>query len=866
MGANLSPEVLADLIKHEQLRRAAENSLYEFVKQSWATVEPGVPFIPSWHIEEICTHLEAVSNGEIRRLLINIPPRHALRLGTPIPTTNGFKAIEDVQPGDFVFGVSGQPTQVLGKSEVFTARDIYRCWTDDRTYIDTDGEHLWTVRLTRDLGIFHTYTTEQLWMREQGWFLRTKRGGGVDMRPSIRSKDFRQPMLPDAKAAVYPEKELPIPPYVLGSWLGDGSSHDSRIACHISDQPETRAAYEALGVKTTDQKHQDSFGCLGMRDKLRSLNLLQNKHIPQQYLEASVTQRFELLRGLMDTDGCASKSGQLIFSQKKEAFVDQFCELLRSLGIKAFKTEHASWIGEKSYGTQFLVTFHAQDIFKLQRKEARTKKTERKFGRYLKVEKLEVQDKTQCLAVAAPDGLFQAGRGYICTHNSKSTIVSVMWPMWEWIKAPEQKFLAASYSGTLSIRDNLKARRLIQSPWYQERWGHVFTLSGDQNAKQRFENNKTGYRIATSVGGTATGEGGSRLVLDDPHGAQDAQSEAMRNSSLEWFDQVWSTRLNNPKTDAMVTVMQRLHEKDISGHILTDLSGWEHICIPAEWDCTPRKTSLGGYDPRTKEGELICPARFGLKEIAQLKISLGVYGSAGQLQQRPSPAGGGILKTSNFKLWPASRPIPDLFFIVQSYDTAFTEKTSGDPTGCCVWGIFEHDKRRHVLLLDCWNEHLGYPTLKKRVIDDWQARYGGEKNNILKPSRKADVILVEAKGSGQSLLQDLRMSNIPVVPYNPGRADKISRAHLVAPLLESGVFWVLESNKNKGCYRTWVEPFMKQLEQFPAGEHDEMVDCLTQAAIYLRDVGHLEVTVVADEDPDERDYHAAKQLAENPYA
>lgn len=453
-------------------------------------------------------------------------------------------------------------------------------------------------------------------------------------------------------------------------------------------------------------------------------------------------------------------------------------------------------------------------------------------------------------------------------RHSKSTIVSVMWPMWEWIRAPNQKFLAASYSGTLSIRDNLKARRLIQSPWYQERWSHVFKLSGDQNAKQRFENDKTGYRIATSVGGAATGEGGSRLILDDPHGAQDAQSEAMRETALEWFDQVWATRLNNPKTDAMVVVMQRLHAKDISGHILASSNGWEHICIPAEWDGVPRKTSLGNYDPRTKEGDLICPERFGRKEIEQLKVSLGSYGTAGQLQQRPAPSGGGILKTENFRLWPNSKPIPDLFFIVQSYDTAFTEKTSGDPTGCCVWGIFEYENKRQVLLLDCWNEHLPYPKLKQRVMDDWQAKYGGEKNNLMKPSRKPDVILVEAKGSGQSLLQDLRTSNIPAVPYNPGRADKITRAHMTTPLLETEIFWVLESAKNPGKPRTWVAPFITQLEQFPAGEHDEMVDCFTQAVIYLRDIGQLEFAVVPDEDPEEIDYDARKKHRQvvNPYA
>ena len=451
-------------------------------------------------------------------------------------------------------------------------------------------------------------------------------------------------------------------------------------------------------------------------------------------------------------------------------------------------------------------------------------------------------------------------------RHSKSTIVSVMWPMWEWISSPEQKFLAASYSATLSIRDNLKSRRLIQSPWYQDRWGSGFALAGDQNAKQRYENDKTGYRLATSVGGTATGEGGSRLILDDPHGAQDAQSDAMRETALEWFDMVWSTRLNNPKTDAMVTVMQRLHRKDISGHILEDIKGWEHLCIPAEYDGKKRRTVLGPYDPRKKEGDLICPDRFGPAEIKTLKQLLGEYGVAGQLQQAPSPEGGGILKTEHIRLWPANKPLPDLFFVLQSYDTAFTDKTQGDPTGCQVWGVFEHERRRNLLLLDCWNEHLGYPKLKERVMQDWQARYGGVKNDVMKPSRKPDVLLIEAKGSGQSLIQDLRVSNIPAVPYNPGRADKTGRAHVAAPLLESDVIWVLESKRDQGRPITWARPMLDQMISFPRGEHDEMVDCFTQAVIYLRDINQLEVAVVPHDEVEEVDYAARKHARRNPYS
>jgi predicted phage terminase large subunit-like protein len=448
-------------------------------------------------------------------------------------------------------------------------------------------------------------------------------------------------------------------------------------------------------------------------------------------------------------------------------------------------------------------------------------------------------------------------------RHSKSTIVSVMWPAWEWLTDPAQKFLCASYSGNLSTRDNLKTRRLLQSPWYQERWGHMFAFAGDQNAKQRFENDKTGYRLATSVGGTATGEGGSRLILDDPHGAQAAQSEVMRESDLEWFDMVWSTRLNNPKTDAMVTVMQRLHERDISGHILEDIKGWEHICIPAEWDGKTRKTSLGAYDPRKVKGELICPERFGPKEITTLKQLLGTYGTAGQLQQDPTPSEGGILKTAHFNLWPAKSGLPPFEYILQSYDCAFTEKTTGDPTACSVWAMFTHKGVRNAMLIDAWDEHLSYPDLRARAVKDWTTEYGGmTKDSPYSRAKRPDRILVEAKASGQSLLQDLRLAKVPAVGYNPGQADKVSRAHQAAPTLELGLLWVPESGKNPGHPVSWAGAFLKQLGKFPVAEHDDYVDTFTQAIIYLKNDGWFELPQAKDVD----EPRISNKPRVNPYA
>ena len=449
-------------------------------------------------------------------------------------------------------------------------------------------------------------------------------------------------------------------------------------------------------------------------------------------------------------------------------------------------------------------------------------------------------------------------------RHSKSTVLSVLFPAFEWTSAlhTHERYLCASYSALLSMRDSVKTRRLIQSPWYQANWGEQFILAPDQNAKMRFENDKTGYRLATSVGGSATGEGGSRLILDDPHSAQDAQSDVMRESTIEWFDTVWSTRLNDPKRDAMVTIMQRLHEGDISGHIL-DLGGWEHLMIPAEYDGVKRFTVLGAYDPRVEIGQLICPERFGEREITELKQLLGIFGTAGQLQQDPSPAEGGILKTRFLQLWPVDRGLPAFEYILQSYDTAFTERTTGDPTACSVYGVFTYEKTRHVMLIDAWSAHISYPELRARAIKDWTTEYGGAtKANPFARARRPDRVLVEAKASGQSLLQDLRLARVPAVGYNPGHADKISRAHQAAPMLELGCLWVPESGKNRGHPVSWAADFIKQLEKFPRGVHDDYVDTFSQAVIYLKNDGWFALPVAAD--PDEPPPHRRERV--NPYA
>lgn len=234
-------------------------------------------------------------------------------------------------------------------------------------------------------------------------------------------------------------------------------------------------------------------------------------------------------------------------------------------------------------------------------------------------------------------------------RHGKSLIVSVFWPTWVWTFAPEFRWLFSSYAQSLSTRDSLKCRRIIQSRWYQSRWGARVNLTSDQNVKTRFENDRSGYRIATSVGGAGTGEGGDAVVVDDPHNVKKAESDLDREGIRHWWDEVMSTRLNDPKTGVRVMVMQRVHEEDLAGHVL-DRGGYEHLCIPAEYEPTTTVTSLGWSDPRTEEDELLWEERIPRPVLEKLKIDLGIYGTAGQLQQRPSPRGGGMFQREWFEV------------------------------------------------------------------------------------------------------------------------------------------------------------------------------------------------------------------------
>ena len=381
----------------------------------------------------------------------------------------------------------------------------------------------------------------------------------------------------------------------------------------------------------------------------------------------------------------------------------------------------------------------------------------------------------------------------------KSIAVSVAWPAWVLGKDPNSKFLASSYSDKLTLKHSVDCRLVVQSAWYRRTFPGV-QLVKDQNEKSKFVTTARGHRIATSTGGTATGEGGDYLIVDDPHDPRRAVSNVERKKTLEWFDQTFYSRLNNKKTGVIVVVMQRLHEKDLSGHLIGQ-GGWEHLKVPAVAE-TKTIIDFGSIRKIRKPGDILHPEREGTAQLSETKRILGTYGYAGQYQQDPVPAEGGMIKRHWVRRYktPPANPIR----IVQSWDTAYKPGQLNDPSACSTWA----ETPFAYYLLDVWRDRVTYPGLKstaKSLAEKW------------KPS----AILVEDKASGQSLIQDLQeKTRLPVIAINPEN-DKLTRMSTQSSMFEAGKIFVPES-------ASWLPDYERELFTFPLAEHDDQVDSTSQ--------------------------------------
>jgi predicted phage terminase large subunit-like protein len=455
-------------------------------------------------------------------------------------------------------------------------------------------------------------------------------------------------------------------------------------------------------------------------------------------------------------------------------------------------------------------------------------------------------------------------------RTGKTFIVSICFAAWTWaqrvkgpLMGPQVSFFYASYAEDLSHEHSVKCLRLIKSTWYQRRWGQRFTMI--RETRGHLENSRGGYRMASSVDAKATGYGADIIIADDPHLVKEAESDDVRETTVKWWSESMPSRLNNRRTGAMIVIMQRVHEGDLSGHILNPKNGLDyvHFCVPMSyvpcfhanvWDGDKIKTIIGEddvaeiddenifwVDQRTEDGELLWPERFPIEQVRILERELGPYAYAGQYQQEPAPRGGGVIKYDWWREWDEKAAkehgtipgqYPGFEYIIAALDTAYTEKEENDPSALSIWGIFRDEAGNpKIFLMYCWQEWLKFPDLVRRVADDCRGAPFDYKI-------KVDRLLIEDKAAGHSVIQELAQQfghfDFGTEMIDPRKGfikspDKVARLLTVVHLFAEGLVYAPD--------KEWADDMKKQCATVPRAIHDDLADTCSMALIYLRRAG-----------------------------
>ncbi len=479
----------------------------------------------------------------------------------------------------------------------------------------------------------------------------------------------------------------------------------------------------------------------------------------------------------------------------------------------------------------------------------------------------------------------------------KSLLVNVFWPSWEWsaMARPHERYVTFSYSSRLTERDNGRFRMLIQSPAFQSVWGGRFVLT--KSGELKIENDKTGWKLATSIGGLGTGERGTRILLDDPHNVKESESDVVREETVRWFRESMLNRLNNPKTDAIIVIMQRLHENDVSGAILEGEFEFCHLMIPMEFspavypvvagNIDYEGNDIGWIDPRAlddegdllsaeeldeREGDLAWPERFDEPVVERFKMELGPYAWAGQYDQSPVSRRGGIFMLEWWQLWePPDGKFPTMDFIIASLDSAFTEKEENDPSGFTVWGVWRDAveemanlSRRlkrgialnrdesptalsgpKIMLMDAWRKHLkihgiDMPKQPRESQAAWVARtskHWGLCEWVAHSCRRfnVDLLLVEAKASGIDVINEMqRLYGGEQWGIEGAQAPRDKVSRALA------VQPVFAQQIVYAPARDWADLVKNEMAAFPKARYKDLTDSATHALKWLRTKGLIQ--------------------------
>ena len=447
----------------------------------------------------------------------------------------------------------------------------------------------------------------------------------------------------------------------------------------------------------------------------------------------------------------------------------------------------------------------------------------------------------------------------------KSLICNVFFPAWLWTNKPNSKVFCLTGDKELALRDSVKCRRLMQCAEYQKLWGSEFTFNKDVNTNSRYSNNKGGERMIKSISGNAVGHGGHFNIIDDINRQQDIIYKTLRDRTNAFLESSILVRQDNTTSGVTIMIMQRLHEEDGANLLLSkNLPGTVHLMLPMEFDpsraCTTIPLTDGApawKDPRTKDHELLWPARFPRHYVDELKKILRTsYNISSQLQQLPTAESGTYFKRDWFRIWAEERT-PKLDFVMQSWDTAVSTEIDACLSACTTWGLFRTmNGAYNVILLNCWTGRLEQPDLRRMIIQHAR-NYHSKGPEDGRSGPKADMVLIEEAFTGKGLIQDLKPSGIPVFAFNPrhhglpghqNETSKNARARLASVLVEQGIVWLPSKD---GILLSFAERVLKAALACPVGKDQDIIDTMSQAFIEMR---KREMIYVPDENPANQSY------------
>lgn len=797
---DLGPEALQK-VKAELARR----SFAEYVRQAWPIIEPGTPLVWGWVIDAICEHLEACSEGDIKRLVINVPPG-PMRDDSLVTTSSGRKQLKDVEIGDMVLTHKGRYRPVSAVHHQGT---------------------LPILQITTNSGRVTHAAPSHPYLTPRGWVEAGK----------LQVGDFA--------AVVSPEEErteqhcTPAEARLMGYMVGDGSLIQSAPIFTNRDLEtiiDLQSCLDEIGFEYTTKMRKSHWsvsvrGGQPVRDYFESFGLMgkssYTKRIPDQILNSDAEIMRNFLGAYWSCDGMISvrasrKRGSVYRAScttVSEQLADDLLHLCGMLGIRARirkksrKLETSAQPGGvyRSFNLEVqreVDTARFADLPGLcARKRVLAEKCRKSFDQALWedeiVEILQVED-ANCMCLTVDED-----HSFVCSdiavkNSMKSKLTSVLWPTWNWTSQGHLKFLSSSYALNLAERNNVEARRILQSEWYTNTFG--VGISTEEGGKVNFSNDKHGVMRAISVGGATTGYRGDMFIIDDPHDVSKAESDAKRTEAVTWFMESAQNRLNSLVDSVIVVVMQRVHEEDVSSIALE--MGYDHLCIPMRWEEDLRKTTaIGWTDPRSEDGELMWPERFPKKELDQLEANMGPYATAAQNQQRPAPRKGGMFAVDKIQ---QIDELPDEPFIeVRAWDFAGSEGKGAYSVG--------------VKML------FGLKSKDFIIADVSRGQWGGGK------VREQVKTLAEDDGIPCGI----------VIPQDPGAAGKVVAEDYVAMLtgysahieIQSGSKELraepfaaqVEINRVKILKRLWTKPFLDELRFFPKAKLKDQVDAASSA-------------------------------------